>query len=419
MKRVLLLCPDPVGARMSGPAIRALETARVLSRRHRVTLVAPGGGRGPAGVRRRGPGVGAILEEVRRADVVITQGVDFSATWPLFLLFPDKPVVWDLTSPVTLENLSRLEGGGRGPEFHHRLFLLGLERGDFFVCGGERQRDLYRGAFASIGRGEPNGLCVSAPFGIPEEEPRRREPRLRGVVPGIREGDFILLWPGGVWDWTDPLTPIRAVARLGEERKRIHLVFLGRESPAAHEARSVMLRRAEEEAGSLGVAGESVHFLQGWRPYGERGGYLLESDAGISAHGRSLEARFAYRTRLVDCVWAGAPVICSGGDEVGAWVEREGLGRALPPGDVDAWVEAIREAARGAPWYREAPAKMEALRPTMTWKRRLAPLAGYLESPRRTSRGWAGLPRYLRGIAGLLLARARSSGGGRRGGRIG
>ena len=36
---------------------------------------------------------------------------------------------------------------------------------------------------------------------------------LRGVVPGIGPDDDMLVWAGGVYDWFDPLTLVRAVAR--------------------------------------------------------------------------------------------------------------------------------------------------------------------------------------------------------------
>ena len=39
--RVLVLSPEPVGAAMAGPAIRAWELARVLAARCPVTLAAP------------------------------------------------------------------------------------------------------------------------------------------------------------------------------------------------------------------------------------------------------------------------------------------------------------------------------------------------------------------------------------------
>ena len=42
----------------------------------------------------------------------------------------------------------------------------------------------------------------------------------------------VLLWAGGVWHWLDALTPIRAVQRLREGGRPVHLVFLGTGRPA-------------------------------------------------------------------------------------------------------------------------------------------------------------------------------------------
>ena len=408
MPRVLILCTDPVGPRMSGPAIRAVETARVLARRFEVTLAAPGPGPAPPGVLRRPLGPLSILDDVRRAGVVITQGVKLSVTWPLLLLFPDRPCVWDLSSPVTLENLGRSGPvPTRAVAFQHDLFRLGLERGDFFICGGERQRELYEGALAALGRRAENGarLCEAAPHGIPPAPPEERGRPLRSAL-GLGDDAFVLLWPGGLWDWTDPLTPIRAVARRAQgPGAELHLVFLGTDSPAPHEGRPARAAEALSLACELGLLGRRIHFISGWTDYADRGALLLDADAGISAHPATSESRFAYRGRLMDVIWAGRPVICTEGDEVGDRVAAEGLGRALPPGDVAAWERAIGEAAAGAAWFREAPARMEALRASITWERQLAPLAAYVASPRSTSGGWSRWPRYAGALWDLLRLR--------------
>ena len=94
-------------------------------------------------------------------------------------------------------------------------------------------------------------------------------------------------------------------------------------------------------AEELGLLDRRVFFNEGWVPYDERGAYLLEADVGVSAHFDELEARFAFRTRLLDCIWAGLPIVTSRGDALAEVVEERGLGRAVPPGDVDAYAEAL------------------------------------------------------------------------------
>jgi len=104
-----------------------------------------------------------------------------------------------------------------------------------------------------------------------------------------------------------------------------------------------MERHAIALATELGLIDRVVFFNHGWVPYDERGAYYLESDLGVSAHFDELETRFAYRTRLLDCIWAGLPIVTTEGDAIGRLVEARALGRALPVEDVDAWVATIRQ----------------------------------------------------------------------------
>ena len=45
--------------------------------------------------------------------------------------------------------------------------------------------------------------------------------------------------------------------------------------------------------------------------------YLLDADLAVSAHFDDVETRFAFRTRLLDCLWAGLPVVTTRGDTLG------------------------------------------------------------------------------------------------------
>ncbi len=51
------------------------------------------------------------------------------------------------------------------------------------------------------------------------------------MVPGIGPDDDVLVWAGGVYDWFDPLTLVRAVARLVEKRPSVRLYFMGMQHP--------------------------------------------------------------------------------------------------------------------------------------------------------------------------------------------
>jgi glycosyltransferase involved in cell wall biosynthesis len=98
---------------------------------------------------------------------------------------------------------------------------------------------------------------------------------------------------------------------------------------------------AIELARRLDVYERFVFFNFGWVPYAERANYLLEADLGISAHFDSVETRFAFRTRLLDYLWAGLPIVTTRGDVLAELVEERQLGHTVAEGDVDGWVRAV------------------------------------------------------------------------------
>src|SRR5262249_18579067 len=133
-------------------------------------------------------------------------------------------VVHDFYSSPLIEFAAaeRIESSRRREELELQNLTLrvALETGDAFLCASERQRDLWVGALAAAGRIDPgryrgdptlSGLIAVVPFGIDPAPPTGNGPVLKGVVPGIQPSDRVALWGGGIWDWLDPLTVIRAV----------------------------------------------------------------------------------------------------------------------------------------------------------------------------------------------------------------
>lgn len=74
------------------------------------------------------------------------------------------------------------------------------------------------------------------PFGVPAVAPVRvtetgRPPALRGALPGVPADAEILLWGGGLYDWLDPATLVRAVGLLSAHRPLLRCVTLRRSLP--------------------------------------------------------------------------------------------------------------------------------------------------------------------------------------------
>jgi glycosyltransferase involved in cell wall biosynthesis len=393
---VLVLSAEPVGERMAGPAIRAAELARALAAEHDVTLAAPAPSRPPSErVRLIEAGfeqLDALIEAAARHAIVVAQELPPTLLGRLARL-PTR-VVLDLYNPVVVEVLEAVAARpARGQRRIQSLIasrsFAQLAAADFVVCASERQRDLWLGGMALGGlidltayRRDPSlrSLIDVVPFGISADPPRAApESPLRAAFPAIGDDDRVLLWAGGLWGWLDPETVIRATAMLD----RTHLVVMGTGRPGpARTGQEPYAERAIAFARSEGLEGERVHFNPGWVPYAERGAWLLDADLGVSAHHDHLEARYAFRTRVLDYLWAGLPVVCARGDALADLVEREGLGRTVTPGDVEAFADACRsllddEAARAA-----ARERIAAVAPGLVWEEAARPLVRWCSEMR-------------------------------------
>jgi glycosyltransferase involved in cell wall biosynthesis len=425
-KRLLFVCADPVGERMAGLGIRCWELARVLSDAASVTVAHGGEERGTRdGVRLlpfRPHAPGTLREPIAAADAVVAH-----PQWPLvdrWLRRSGARVVIDLYCPETLETLE-LRAGERAP-LRRQLTATTIDRlhaalrtGHNFVCASETQRDLWLGAMLALRLIEPalydrdpslREVIDVVPFGVPEEPPVRAAGHPGGALaafPALTASDEIVLWNGGIWRWLDADTAIRAVGLLAPRRPGLRLVFMG--GGGAQAAGSESAARAHRLAEQLGLLGTVVHFHDGWIPYAERGAWLMEAVCALSTHADHLESRFAYRTRVLDCFWAGLPVVCSSGDDLAERVAREDLGAVAPPGDAQALaaaLERVLERGRGA--YAE---RLRTAAESQTWARVAAPLARWLAQPRPLSRPGDASEALARPIAQRLREAAYLGGG--------
>jgi len=392
MTSVLVVATDHVGAEMAGPGIRSHAFARELARRGLdVELVVPYPTElepEPFRVTVENPwNAGTITPLCRGRDAVVAQRLPVPTM--LALAGSRTRVVHDLySSPLVEHAAAGRHGTAPVPAdvaLEQLMLRTALATGDGFLCASERQRDLWLGALVAAGRVDPaayradptfRSLVAVVPFGIDPEPPAApAHPVLKGAVPGIEPGDTVALWGGGLFDWLDPLTVIRAVKHLG--RRDLRLYFLGtRRSVPLPMPGMTAPARAEALAAELGLLGRSVFFNDGWVPFEERGAYLLEADVGVSAHHDELESRFAFRTRLLDCIWAGLPIVTTEGDSLADAVLGHGLGRAVPYGDVAAYAEALDAVlADGRASFAD---RFASLRRELAWPRVVEPLAAML-----------------------------------------
>ncbi len=381
MTRVALLSSEPVRPLMAGIGIRYLEFARRLPAAGvDVVLVSPAAPEETAGL----SGLGGV--EVRRfergrlaaslgdCDAAVAQG---QLANDLLLEMPGLPVAIDLYDPWLIENFAYVPTLGLDPYRNdHATWALQMSCGDFFLCSSEEQRTFYLGFLAALGRvnpertaGDPDlaTLIAPVPFGVPEELPP-----FRPVLPPRAAGERRLLF-GGLYDWYDPATLLDALALL--DRPGWTLLLIRNPNPASTPQR--LFPEVEARCRSLGWWGSRVQ-VHDWVPAERRYDLLRDVDLLVAPHRPSLETRLSLRTRFLDALAAGCPVVTSEGGAMSRLLTEHHAGWVAPPGDAPALAHVLGEALDD-PASREAGARE--LAAAFRWDRVLTPLVRFCREP--------------------------------------
>lgn len=394
-RRVLIITADAVSQRMAGPAIRAWNMAEVLSGEHDVRLISlnPHCSPPPADFDVRQVPARQIAPDLSWAQLVVLQGHVLEQIPSLKT--SNHIVIVDIYDPMHLEQLEQTrdlgeEERGRVVEAVTAVLTAQLRRGDFFLCASERQRHFWLGHLAAIGRLSPvvydadpttRSLLTVAPFGLSGKPPQRTGPGLRDTL-GLGPRDKVVLWAGGVYSWFDPLTLLHAVHALRAEHPELRLVFLGMRHPNPDVPEMGMAGQARRLAEALGLTGQQVFFNETWVPYADRQNWLLDADAGVTTHFEHVETTFAFRTRVLDYLWAQLPIVTTSGDAFAELVAAEELGVVVPAGDPVALAAALARVLYDDAFAAGCRERIAAVAQRYTWEAALAPLAEFCRHPR-------------------------------------
>ncbi len=388
MSRAFLICPEPVRELTAGVGTRFLALAGVLQRAgHRVTLAIPNDpseARGlPGGVEAVRADPGGLGEQAQGHDWVLLHahlGNHYLAQRD------DLPVVVDLYDPFLVDNLHYWRQLGLEPyRTDHATWRLQMSRGDFFLCSSPEQRSYYLGWLTALGRVNPPAveadpdlrrLIDELPFGVPGEAPPTPPPR-QEILPGC-EGP--VLYFGGIYDWYDPLTLLAALPAILESHPGTTVLFV--EHPHPEITPQSAAARAREAARERGWLGSRVRFLP-WRPGPGRFELAQVADLAVVTHRPGLEAALSFRTRLVDLLWLGLPVIATEGGTMSRVLRETGAGEVVPPGDAGALAQAVLGLLDDPERRAAASRAGRSWAGGRTWDRVAGPLLRYAAAPWR------------------------------------
>ena len=395
-QNVLFLTSDPIGSRMAGPGIRSVCLAQALKDHGFNVQVATTGacsGIDDISVVRVDKNDSHKFAELEEwADAIVFQALGFE-DFPK-LRKSRKYLVADAYAPVVFENLARLEKQpGNLANFAiseaSRIQREQIYRSDLVLCANQNQRNFYLGVLSGITSidsiqyaAHPNleSRILVVPFGLSREPPIHRTQIIKGRVKGIEEQDKVVLWSGGLYEWFDLENLIRAFGLISQSNSSVKLFFMGGRHPNSDIPDMPVVMRTKQLARQLGILDKSVFFNDSWVEYEERASYLLEADLGITTHFDTLETTFSFRTRMLDYIWAGLPVVSTEGDFFSDQIKRLNLGKVADFESPEHIANSILGLLNDNDAYIEAKSHIEKLRNDYYWDKVAAPLVYALQN---------------------------------------
>lgn len=274
-----------------------------------------------------------FVRELENHDTIIfnyaIHGSDFIAKH-----LPDNAqVIIDAYGPAYIENLARDPSDMKNTYIGNKAvvnntFNKVLKRGDFFLFANEAQGKLYTGVLATLGVINQFTYKMDrllwTPFGI--EKPSGKKFANPYTKYGIKKGDFVLLWFGGLYPWFDIREVLLAVKNISKHNLKFFIV--GGNNPQNQHPDFVKnyhdtVKYVEE----IGMK-DKIIFID-WVDYATRRGYYENANAIISINNNGKENIYSWRTRVMDYLGSTTPLITNGGDPLSDEMVTTGAGFAI------------------------------------------------------------------------------------------
>lgn len=227
-------------------------------------------------------------------------------------------------------------------EFYRR-FLPVLMRADAFSTCSGAQRAALIGQLSMIGRLTAKNagyeLVHAIPNSIGDEDLRL----LSAIERRPRRPDepFVVLWSGGYNTWCDPALLFDVLERAMREEPLLRFVStggaIGGHYDDGYEAFRARVARSPHA---------DRYHLAGWVQTAELPAYYGDAHAAILTDRFGYEGALGARTRMLDWLAAGLPIVCTRLSEISHELEREGAALCAECGDAEGLAAHVVRLAR-------------------------------------------------------------------------
>lgn len=274
------------------------------------------------------------VHDLFKPDCIIA--VNFDCCLYATKLKTTQPIWMDIYGDyLTILQVARFRiGNDRGIPTSIAFMREVLQRGDAFSGCGTPQQHALVGELAMAGRLNSRTFGFPLAYRILPGSPPQNSPAPAGKAANgpnkvqLPETAFVVLWCGGYNTWTDVETLFNGLEWAMARHEHIHYISVGAntyEAPDNVYTRLLeLINRSDHRA--------RYHML-GWVPWAEVAGYYRQSNVGINIDALHYETIYGTRTRLVEMLAAGLPVITSLGCELSDLLGQYGAGLTFASGD--------------------------------------------------------------------------------------
>jgi glycosyltransferase involved in cell wall biosynthesis len=215
--------------------------------------------------------------------------------------------------------------------FMHRV----LQKGDVFsVCSTTQSHALVgelamagRLNFRTFGYQFTRIILPGSPPAIDMKNGNGQRVLMRRRL-GLSDDTFLVLWCGGYNTWTDIKTLFSGLIWAIEREPKVHFLSIGASTyNSPNNVYAQFLKLIEQSHYR-----DHFHML-GWRPWEEINDFYFGSDVGINIDALHYETIYGTRTRLVEMISAGLPVITTLGTELSSMLGEGKIAYTFEIGD--------------------------------------------------------------------------------------
>ncbi len=395
MSRIVILADSKVISSdgcLAGPQIRVVEMARSLERKKHEVIVAEPERQSCSEIN----GIKFIgfqsLDDIKSIDVWITQPSLVEFYYTKFVNIPLVVDGYDIDPIESLKNRGTQDFEESMYGYHKLLatYLRALKRADKVLCSNERQKIYYLSILNFLGRINPkfqdDSIVLTLPSGTPRNEPVSCS---QDTIKNIRKGkeDYVVLWAGGIYPWYDIDTFLSAMQIVLNRMPNTQFLFVGAENPIYNSISEMGVKKLVENINASQYLKSHSHFVK-WLPYNNRAEMYLKSDIGVSTHNDSLESIFSMRTRVIDMIWGGLPIVLTSGDTMSEYVKDHHIGVTVKVRDPLELSNAIISLLKNRSLRREMSRRERLLaQGELSWDNVIEPLHRFCLNPCRNNSG--------------------------------